>query len=140
VNRLIETAVGGNQFATLLGKRMVPESGTRFKVWVDHLVVAGTPGLARTLVSLGYQRQSITYAVGVPVYAHAGGIFPRIAVVSSGGSADGSGVVGVRDVAIKMESIAAFSRAHDLGLEILGYPLGPYRSALIPGERTNLVV
>jgi hypothetical protein len=46
----------------------------------------------------------------------------------------------VRDVAIKVESIAAFSRAHDLGLEVLGYPLGPYRSARIPGDRTSLLV
>ena len=52
-----------------------------------------------------------------------------------------TGSIGVRDVAIKVESIAAFSRAHDLGLEILGYALGPYRSAARSrGDRTNLVV
>ena len=60
-------------------------------------------------------------------------------VPSSAGS-DEDGVVGVRDLAIKVESIAAFSRAHDLGLEILGYPMGPYRTARVRGERTDLVV
>ena len=140
VGRLIATALEGHPFAARLAERMMAEAGTPFEVWVDHLVVTGTSAVARTLSSLGYERQPGHYAVGVPVYAHPGGIFPRIALYSSAGSGNGSTAIGVRDVAIKVESIAAFSRAHDLGLEILGYALGPYRSALIPGDRTNLVV
>ena len=46
----------------------------------------------------------------------------------------------VPEVAIKVESVAAFSRAHDLGLEIVGYPMGPYRIGRVPGERTTLAV
>ena len=45
-----------------------------------------------------------------------------------GGAAD------VREVAIKVESVAAFARAHDLGWEPLGYPLGPYRIGRVRGE------
>jgi hypothetical protein len=140
VGRLIATALEGHSFAARLAERMIAETGTRFNVWVDHLVVTGTNALARTLTSLGYEHQPGPYAVGVPVYHHLGGIFPRIALYSSSGSGNGSTTIGVRDVAIKVESIAAFSRAHDLGLELLGYALGPYRSALIPGDCTNLLV
>ena len=44
------------------------------------------------------------------------------------------------EVAIKVESVSAFSRAHDLGLEVAGYPMGPYRVARIAGDRTSLAV
>jgi hypothetical protein len=140
IGRLIASALEGHPFAARLAERMMAEAGTPFEVWVDHLVITGTSAVARTLSALGYERQPGHYAVGVPVYAHPGGIFPRIALYSSAGSGNGSTAIGVRDVAIKVASIAAFSRAHDLGLEILGYALGPYRSALIPGDRTNLLV
>ena len=40
----------------------------------------------------------------------------------------------VAEVAIKVESVAAFSRAHDLGLEIAGYPMGPYRVGRVAGR------
>ena len=47
----------------------------------------------------------------------------------------------MREVAIKVESVAAFSRAHDLGLEIVGYPLGPYRVGRVAGRaRRRLAV
>jgi hypothetical protein len=140
VDDLIATALEGNRFAHSLSERMLAETGTRFKDWVDHLVAAGPPDLARTLVRLGYQRQSTPYAVGVPLFAHPGGIFPRVAVVAGDDRGPHGRDFEVREVAIKVESIAAFSRAHDLGLEILGYPLGPYRSARIDGDGTGLVV
>jgi hypothetical protein len=82
----------------------------------------------------------MAYSVVVPVFAHPGGIFPRIALVPSSAQGDEDGVAGVSNLAIKVESIAAFSRAHDLGLEILGHPQGPYRTAWVSGERTELVV
>ena len=140
IDGLIERGLAGNAFAADLAGRMIRETGTRLKVWLDHLVVLGSPRLARTLAELGYHREPVPYAVGVPVHAHAGGIFPRIAAIPSAGASDETGVIGVRDLAIKVESVAEFSRAHDLGLEILGYPLGPYRSASIPGKPASLVV
>ncbi|MBX6313009.1 MAG: hypothetical protein IRY99_08860 [Isosphaeraceae bacterium] len=129
----IALALEGNAFAAELARRMKVETSTRFVDWVDHLVLTDRPDLARTLIDLGYRREAMTYAVGVPVYGHEGGIFPRIALMA------GSGPL-VREVAIKVESVADFSRAHDLGLEILGYAMGPYRVARIPGERTSLAV
>ena len=140
IDRVIDRAIEGNSFAANLAERMIRETGTHLKVWVDHLVVSGSGDLARTLATLGYERQPMGYSVGVPAYAHPGGIFPRIAVAPSSASGDEDGFVGVGSLAIKVESIAAFSRAHDLGLEIQGYPQGPYRTSRVGGERTDLIV
>jgi hypothetical protein len=83
IEELIKSALEGNSFAAGLAERMPHETGTRFKDWVDHLVVRGGTGIANRLLSLGYERQPTSYAVGVPVFAHRGGIFPRIALMSS---------------------------------------------------------
>jgi len=140
LDRLIERGLAGNLFAAELAERMIRETGTRLKVWLDHVVVLGSPTLERTLKELGYHKEPAPYAVGIPVHAHAGGIFPRIVRVPSAGDCDDTGVIGVRDLAIKVESIAEFSRAHNLGLEIQGYPLGPFRSSAIHGSPTTLAV
>ncbi|MBV8611541.1 MAG: hypothetical protein JO034_29370 [Singulisphaera sp.] len=133
IEHWIESALAGNAFAATLSERMPAETSTRFMDWVDHLVVSDQPGLARRLEGLGFVRQAAMYAVGVPVHAHENGIFPRVALASGSGPE-------VREVALKVESVADFSRAHDLGLEIEGYALGPYRVGRIPGERTSLAV
>src|SRR5262245_31775749 len=78
VEGLIAAALVGNAFARDLAGRMPAETGTRFPVWVDHLVLGRTPGLAGQLENLGYERQAIRYPVNAPVFAHPGGIFPRI--------------------------------------------------------------
>jgi hypothetical protein len=122
IDEWISAALQGNGFAAHLAERMRDETNTRFVDWVDHLVVTSEPGLPRRLHALGYAVQAEPYAVGIPAYAHPDGIFPRVVVAP----ATGTGLV-VREVAIKAESVAAFSRAHDLGLTILGHPLGPYR-------------
>ena len=83
VDELIATALAGNAFAATLAERMPAETGTRFTVWVDHLVVTDGPAWSDRLEALGYERQPIRYAVGSPVFAHPGGIFPRIAVVAA---------------------------------------------------------
>jgi hypothetical protein len=133
VNRWIASALAGNSFAARLAERMSRETNTRFADWVDHLVVADTRGLQSELVELGYARQVAADGDARPAYAHAGGMFPRIVVASDAGGP-------IREVAIKVESVAAFSRAHDLGLRILGYPLGPYRVGRISEESTTLAV
>ncbi|MFO0891234.1 MAG: hypothetical protein U0790_19085 [Isosphaeraceae bacterium] len=140
LDRLVARALDGNPFAAELAGRMKRETGTRFHDWIDHLVVEGSPALAASLDPLGYTRQPGDYSVGIPAYAHPGGIFPRLAVAKLDRPSDDQGVAGVREVALKVESIAAFSCVHDLGLEIRGYPLGPYRVARIEGERTCLAV
>src|ERR1700733_12352940 len=73
---LISRALDANPFAARLAERMRDESSTRFKDWVDHLVISESPGLARRLDVLGYRRQSISYATNSPVFAHEGGMFP----------------------------------------------------------------
>ncbi|MBV8270489.1 MAG: hypothetical protein JO252_29525 [Planctomycetaceae bacterium] len=133
IENWIESALAGNAFAATLSERMPAETSTRFQDWVDHLVVSDRPGLGRRLDGLGFVRQAAMYTVGVPVHAHENGIFPRVALASGSGPE-------VREVALKVESVADFSRAHDLGLEIEGYALGPYRVGRIPGERTSLAV
>jgi hypothetical protein len=138
VDGLIRRALEGNAFAAALGDRMRDETGTRFVDWVDHLTIAAPGEIARRLEGLGYRRESRSYAVGVPVFGHPGGIFPRLAVARAAGS-DGADVT-VTSVAIKVESVAAFSGAHNLGLEIQGYPMGPYRAAEVPGDATTLRV
>jgi hypothetical protein len=133
VDSLIDLAVSGNAFAARLAERMPVETSTRFKDWVDHLVVSGRGSLEPRLHELGYKRQPGDYGVGIPVYAHEGGIFPRLALT------EGSGTT-VSVLAIEVESVADFSRAFNLGLEVRGYALGPYRVGRVPGERTDLDV
>lgn len=138
---LIARAREGNAFLRDLAERMHRETGTPLSVWVDHLVVSGSTSLPQTLARLGFQRQTITHPEGGSVFAHPGGVFPRLVVAASSSEAcDESGAGRVHDLAIKAESVADFSRAHDLGLEIRGYPVGPYRMASIPGQDTNLLI
>ncbi|MFO0953572.1 MAG: hypothetical protein U0835_20950 [Isosphaeraceae bacterium] len=134
VDRLVETAFGGNPFARRLAERMDAETNTRFADWVDHLVLSADSELPSELSACGYVRQPLFYAPNAAVYAHSGGMFPRLVVLGKGNRAD------VGEVAVRVESVADFSRAHDLGLEVVGYPLGPYRVGRISGEPTTLAV
>ncbi len=59
---------------------------------------------------------------------------PTTAGCSRGSPSWPGGGPEVREVAIKVESVAAFSRAHDLGLDVQGYPLGPYRVGRVAGR------
>ena len=133
VDRLIAKALESNAFAARLAERMLDETSTRFADWVDHLVISARPGLARQLAGLGYQRQTRTYATNVPVFAHEGGMFPRLAIVPQAGTE-------VVEVAIKVESIADFSAAHDLGMTARGYPLGAYRVGRSEANPTSFAV
>jgi len=134
VDAWIDAACEGNAFARRLGGRMAAEAGLRFHDWVDHLVVRDGEGLQARLRALGYARRPVDYAFATPAYGHDGGIFPAIALTRVAGPSP------VCEVAIKVESIAAFSAAHDLGLDGVGDPLGPYRVARVPGRQTGLAV
>jgi hypothetical protein len=133
IDEQVEFALNGNSFAADLARRMAEETSTRFNDWLDHLVLSDQPGLAAELQALGYSREPYPLAVGAPVYGHHGGQFPSVALVPCQGA-------GCLEVAIKVESIADFSRAHDLGLEPEGPPLGPYRFTRIDGETSALAV
>lgn len=134
VDELLAAALDGNPFAAQLARRMETETSTRFADWVDHLVLADQPGMISRLEAVGYRlRPEQPYALGQPSFAHEGGLFPSIAI---GPSAEGP----VREVAIRVESIADFSQKHDCGLDIQGNPLGPYRVARIQGSPTSFAV
>ena len=133
VDAKIASALAGNEFAEKLSTRMKQETSTRFKDWVDHLVLSDSPGLTRNLEGLGYGRRLVPYSAGVPVFSHEGGMFPSVAIRPGQGAE-------VVEVAIKVESVSAFSGAHDLGMAIEGPPMGPYRVGRVAGEGTSLAV
>ena len=49
LDRLIGRGLEGNEFAADLAGRMIRETGTPLKVWVDHMVVSGSGELPRTM-------------------------------------------------------------------------------------------
>lgn len=132
VNELTESALAGNVFARGLAERMPAETGTIFQNWLDHFFVVAPASFVDRLTALGYEQEVEPHSVGVAVYSHRGGMFPRIAVATGEALA-------VKDVGIKVDSVSAFSGAHNLGLEIEGYPLGPLRFGRVAGGGTDLV-
>ncbi len=82
---------GGQRLRRDMAERMPGETGTRFSVWVDHLVLSGVGGLEARLGELGFERQPIRYAVNAPVFAHPGGIFPRLAIMAASPGGNGAG-------------------------------------------------
>ena len=133
VGALLDVGLDGNPFMSSLARRMREESSTRFADWVDHLVVTDRPGMNVRVLDADFARVATTYGPGATVYEHEGGMFPRIVVVSGAGPE-------IREVAIKVESVADFSRAHDLGLEPIGSPMGPYRIGRVEGATTLAAV
>jgi hypothetical protein len=129
----VESFLTAHSFASQLARRMHAETSTRFVDWIDHLVLSQRPGLERELDELGYAPEAPQTALGPVVHAHRGGLFPRIRVRAGTGPA-------VAEIALKVESVADFSRAHDLGLEITGYPMGPYRYGRIDEDGATLRV
>lgn len=132
VARWVDSSLEGNGFAKSLARRMRDETATRFVDWVDHFVLADRAELASSLEPLGYVRDVLHTAPGASaVYHHPGAIFPRIVVSDRAGPAE------VCEVAIKVESVADFVRAHDLGVSLEGYAFGPYRVARVGGAQTG---
>ena len=124
----------GSPFLHDLARRMKSEVSTRLVDWVDHLVVTDRPGLNVRVLDADFAKSRHTHPTpGATVYEHDGGMFPAVVVASGAGPE-------VREVAIKCESIAEFSRAHDLGLEAVGPPMGPYRRAVAASGPTSVSV
>ena len=87
------------------------------------------PGLAARLRDAGLRAAGEPYAVGTPgLRAPRGDVPPDRAWRPAAGPE-------VREVAIKVESVAAFSRAHDLGLDDPGLPARPVPGR--PGRRAS---
>lgn len=138
VDAWIAAALDGNAFARRLAERMRGETSTRFQDWTDHLVLSERPGLPERLAELGYVPAPHDEALDPdsPAHHHPGGIFPKIVLAPD----PARSAPEVRAVGIKTESVADFSAAHNLGLRPSGFPLGPYRAAVIPGASVELVV
>ena len=116
VAQTVAACLGGNAFAAGLAARMADETSNRLGDWVDHLRVDDDSGLS----ALGFMP-----ALGEPgVYRHAGGMFPAIVVSRHERPA----------LAIKVESIADFVASQALDVEIVGPPLGPFRSVKVEGK------
>ena len=123
VDGLVSAALADCPFAADLAERMRLEASLRFVDLVDHFVVNDRPGFVADLESAGFRREvENDYEAGIPTFALEAGTFPRIAV-----RPDSGGNPTVHEVAVKVESVSAFSRAHDLGAPPVGPPLGPYR-------------
>lgn len=137
LGKAVCSALGGNSFASELDRRMAAETSTRITDWIDHLVLNDRPGLVEELGRLGYERTPEPYGVNSPTFRHSGGQFPALAVCPSP-----AGGPQVAALAVKVESIASFSQANQLGLKIIGYPIGPYRFAKfdVMGAETTLIV
>ncbi|RUL89553.1 hypothetical protein [Tautonia sociabilis] len=133
----LRSALGGNPFAAALANRMQAETSTTIDVWIDHLALVDRPGLVGELERLGFAKAAEPYGVNEPSFRHPGGQFPPVAVVRHP-----TGGPEVATIALKVESIAAFSGANNLGLEPVGYPMGPYRFAKVDvaGADTALIV
>lgn len=138
VARMTESALASNSFAERLAQRMATETSTRFADWVDHFVLEDRPGLAIELLELGWTQSDEAYAPDSAAFEHSGGLFPMLAVAPRRTTSSNE----VREVGLKVESIAAFSSAHQLGLEIHGHPMAPYRFARLesPNSGTDVSV
>ncbi len=127
VARWVNVGLAGNPFAAGLAQRMNAETGTRFIDWLDHLIIGDAEVSSAEMEGWGFTRDWATTDVGGGlVYRHEGGLYPRVITRTRGDTA-------VIELAIKVESVADFSRAHDLGLKIDGYALGPYRVGRVDG-------
>jgi hypothetical protein len=134
VDRLLRNFLEQHAFAASLARRMMTETSTRLVDWVDHLVLSGRDLLVESLETVGYRRDILTtHGVNGLVFEHDGGLFPRLVVAPESGPE-------VREVALKVESVADFSRVHDLGLHPRGYALGPYRTARVEEGPCSLSV
>ncbi len=97
-------------------------------------LIQATPELEQDLIGLGYAREGGHAALGAPVFAHQGGMFPRIVVVAKSGPE-------VREAAIKVESRSPIFRGRTTwAWRSWDIRWGPYRHASIPGEATTLGV
>jgi len=76
VDELVATVVERCDGAATLSKRMVHDTGTRLKDWLDTITALRTPALRARLLDVGFERRAMP---GAPdCFVHQGGLFPRI--------------------------------------------------------------
>ncbi|CAN5832064.1 hypothetical protein BH11PLA1_BH11PLA1_01640 [soil metagenome] len=126
IDDLCAAFLSRNAFARRLADRMRDETGTRFKDWIDFIVVPSSDPLAKGLkermVAAGYVNTPQPEAPGR--YTNPLGLFPEILLQ------DGSPL----GIAIKVDDAAFFVQAHDLhDADVGGPPLNQYRVANCKG-------
>jgi hypothetical protein len=123
VHRLLNERLEQIPFAANLSQRMLTETGTRMLDWIDHLGLAANEVSSAELSRVGYTQESSSDSD--IVWAHSGGIFPRLRTLSGP----------TRQLALKVDSVADFLFAHDLtSIAIEGEPLAPLRKAIVSRE------
>ena len=133
VRRHVEGFLRENGFADRLAQRMAAETGTDFFEWIDHLMLG--PAQRPELEARGFVAEDVDAPAGAVVLAHPRAMLPRI-VIAAGARRDG-----VTELALRVESVADFIAAHDLGVAIEGAPGARLRRAEVASEpRARLAV
>jgi hypothetical protein len=118
---LLDDFLARHGLARRLADRMLAETSTRFRDWVDHMVLPESRLDARRLQALGYTEQRLD---GVRVFKHQNScLFPLL---------PGSGQE--TQVALKPEELDAFLKALGTGACTQGEPGAPLRKAAAAQE------
>src|SRR5437868_2031300 len=67
-----------NTFAAELSRRMKDETGTRFRDWLETIVLPDSPAIKQKIAAAGYQKYRDREGEYSRIYAQPQGIFPRI--------------------------------------------------------------
>jgi hypothetical protein len=122
VGALIAAFLEKHAWAAALAARMRDEAGNDFFEWVDHVVVA--PAQAEALRAAGFVEENVDAPAGVIVLWHPRAMLPRVLVR----------VGATPELALRVESVADFLAAHDLGAAIEGAWGARLRRALLSEE------
>jgi len=125
VDRLIADFQTHNAAGPLLAKLMIEETGTRFGDWVDSIILPRKNGaILGEIESVGFQRQGEDDQRPI-VFAHPGGMFPRLVVED----------VPITRLLIKADSVADFAAANIwCEGELQGEPFAPLRMCVAVRE------
>lgn len=129
----IDGFLARNQFASGLARRMREETGTLILDWTDHLVLPGTD--VKALQTAGYAKDSSGENLEqLAVLQHPEAMLPRVLLAPM--------EMGVPLVlAVRVERVEDFLKAHGLCAEIVGQPGSRFRRAVVAEENgTQLVV
>jgi hypothetical protein len=102
-----------NTWARQLAGRMREETGTELFEWVDHVVV--TAQHADALHAAGFVEEVVETPAQMTALWHPRAMMPRV-LLNAGVGRKGD----VSDLALRVESVADFVAAHDLGLAVEG--------------------
>ena len=128
IQELVEDFLSRHDFARRLEGRLLSAAAVRFSDLVDYVAVdVQRPGLRDRLLDAGFVAEP---SAGMPdVFAHPGGIFPRVQLLAAQRL----------DVAMKVESVADFMATHGLDVPIAGDPLASVRTAEISSDDAHVL-